>query len=101
MNQKQSGPITGGNQGQGQDNRKQLHCNSLAAQQQRLLAALQRGPVSTLEARADLDILHPAGRAKELRRMGYRIETHWIERPTDCGKLHRVGEYILAVEPGA
>jgi hypothetical protein len=31
----------------------------------------------------------------ELRRRGYLIDTVWIERPTDCGKLHRVALYVL------
>jgi hypothetical protein len=34
----------------------------------------------------------------ELRKRGYQIKTVWIKRPTDCGKLHRIGLYIL--QPG-
>ena len=79
---------------------RQQH-NSTEAQRQRLLAALRRSPVTTIEARRDLDILHPAGRVKELRHNeGHQILTAWSYEPTDCGKLHRVARYVL-VKRGA
>lgn len=70
--------------------------NSLAAQRQRILRALRAGPVSTIQARRNLDILCPAARVLELRRAGYRIKTVWVWERTDCGKSHRVGLYVLA-----
>jgi len=70
--------------------------NSLAAQRQRMLRALRAGPVSTIRARRNLDILHPAGRVRELRLIGHNIRTIWTREQTDCGKHHRVGLYVLA-----
>lgn len=72
------------------------HHNSTAAQRQRLLKALRRGHVSTIYARRNLDILHPAGRVRELRLIGHNIRTIWTREQTDCGKYHRVGLYVLA-----
>lgn len=64
------------------------------AQRTRLLSAIRQFPVSTIEARQFLDIMHPAGRVKELRECGWRIDTHWISQETDCGRRHRVALYI-------
>jgi hypothetical protein len=69
--------------------------NSAHAQRQRLLERLKVAPVDTVTARHELDILCPAARVLELRRRGHEIETVWIERQTDCGKLHRVALYVL------
>lgn len=71
--------------------------NSAHAQRQRLLARLKASPIDTVAARHELDILCPAARVLELRRRGYRIETVWIERQTDCGKVHRVALYVLQI----
>lgn len=78
------------------------HDNSTSAQRRRLLEAMSRHPVSTIEARRDLDILHPAGRVKELRDWeGHQIDTVWSHEPTDCGKLHRVARYVLVKRSAA
>lgn len=75
------------------------HPNTSAAQRARILAWLQAGrPLTTLEARRELDVLHPAGRVEELRKAGIQIATSWIKEPTDGGQLHRVGRYHLLVE---
>ncbi|MDF1528704.1 MAG: helix-turn-helix domain-containing protein [Sedimenticola sp.] len=78
---------------------QQKHNTSSDAQRQRLLKALKQGPVTTLQARAGLDILCPATRIFELRH-GSRlnITMRWIIQYTDQGQKHRVGEYSL--EPG-
>ena len=68
--------------------------NSASAQRARLLQRLKVGPVDTLEARSDLDIMHPAARCMELRNQ-YRIDTVWVMRHTDAGKPHRVALYVL------
>lgn len=74
--------------------------NDAATQRALLLAALQsHGVISTIEARAFLDILHPAGRIKELRGQGHNIVTLWADKPTEAGKLHRVAVYLLAHVP--
>ncbi|MEQ1837779.1 MAG: helix-turn-helix domain-containing protein [Candidatus Nitrotoga sp.] len=72
--------------------------NSVHAQRQRLLERLKVAPVDTITARRELDVMHPAARIMELKRRGNQIDTVWVERPTDCGKVHRVALYVL--QPG-
>ncbi|WP_151448500.1 helix-turn-helix domain-containing protein [Lacisediminimonas profundi] len=72
-----------------------MHPNSVSAQRARLLDQLRQGPVSTLDARAVLDVMHPAARVMELREQGYQIETLWSREPSPCGRLHRVARYVL------
>lgn len=68
------------------------------AQQARLLAALRQNPITTIEAREVLAIMHPAGRIKELRAQGYEIVTLW-QTDSDVSKTrHRVGLYCLMQE---
>lgn len=73
--------------------------NSTEAQRQRLLAALRRRPVTTIEARRDLDIMAPAPRIFELRQRGFQIVTIWAHQATDCGREHRVALYVLIKGP--
>lgn len=80
----------------GSGRRKAQHSNDSAAQRRRLLAALQVGPITTIEARRDLDVLMPAARVFELRAVGYRITTYRVEQRTECGRLHNVARYGLA-----
>lgn len=68
---------------------------SAAAQRARLLDALRCAPVTTLEARRNLDVLHPAMRVCELRKEGYRIDTVRVHQETECGKSHSVAKYLL------
>lgn len=68
---------------------------SAAAQRKRLIDVLKLGPVTTIEARRDLDILMPAARIRELRLAGKNIQTLWTEQETDSGRLHRVARYVL------
>jgi hypothetical protein len=74
--------------------------NSAAAQRGRVLVALRSGPKSTLHLRRDCDVLAPAARVLELKQRGHHILTHWVNEPTDCGKLHRVALYVLLQETG-
>lgn len=69
--------------------------SSVHAQQQRLLERLKIAPIDTITARRELDVMHPAARIMELRRRGYRIDTVWVDRQTDCGKVHCVALYVL------
>ncbi|PXX12360.1 helix-turn-helix protein [Nitrosomonas ureae] len=39
--------------------------------------------------------MHPAARVMELRKRGIGINTIWIERASDCGKIHRIACYVL------
>lgn len=72
-----------------------VNSNSSNAQRKRFLERLKLGPVDTVTARSELDILCPAARVLELRKLGYNIETVWLNRPTDCGDVHRVALYVL------
>lgn len=76
-----------------------VYDTSARAQRQRIEAWLrEHGSIDTLTARRELDVLIPAARIHELRhRHGLRIDLVWIDRPTDCGKTHRVGKYVLQV----
>ncbi len=68
---------------------------SAAQQRARLEIYLRRhGSVSTLEARRELDIMHPAGRVLELRQAGCKIRTAWVNTTTNGGRRHRVARYV-------
>lgn len=75
--------------------------NSASAQRSRLLAALHKGPVSTLKARREYDILHPAARVLELRARGHLIDTVPTDDFTSEGKPHRVALYLYRGKKGA
>ena len=76
--------------------------NSAQAQRNRLLRYLkEHGAITTLEARKQLDCLHPAMRVLELRAKGWRIVTVWVNQATDCGKMHRIARYVLQGEVAA
>lgn len=67
-----------------------------AAQRTRILAHLQAGrPLTTIQARRELDTLHPAARVLELRRAGWPIAMTWVSEETSAGRRHRVGKYWL------
>lgn len=70
--------------------------NSARSKCNRILAALQRlGSVTTIECTRYLDVVHPPRRVMELRERGHEIDTTWVHHPTECGKVHRVGMYVL------
>ena len=73
--------------------------NAAAAQLARILAHLQAGrPLTTIQARRELDTLHPAARVMELRRAGWSIATTWAREETDAGQVHRIARYALLCE---
>lgn len=75
--------------------------NDAETQANRSLEALQVFfSLTTQDLRQDLDIMHPAGRIKELRRRGFHIQTHWENYPTASGKLHRMGRYVYMGREG-
>lgn len=78
-------------------NGKANHSDTSArAQRFRLLAALKQGSVTTFHARADLNILMPAARVKELRSLGYNIATERIQLFDQQGNRHSgVAKYVL------
>lgn len=62
--------------------------SSASAQRARLLARLQHGPVDTITARRELNILMPAARIKELRERGHPILAQRISMTDDQGRTH-------------
>lgn len=109
INRKEASPVQAGTLGETSSKNQANHNlfqptdqsilgNSAADQRHRLHAAIQeRGSISTIEARKpDLDIMHPAARIMELRKAGVSIETIRVSVPTEAGKMHSVGRYILA-----
>ena len=89
---------TGGNQWATQTKHPKNNGNSASAQRQRLLEALRNQPMNTVQIRRELDILGVAPRVFELKKAGHKIVTHRQHVPTDCGKMHCVGLYVLEKE---
>ena len=79
------------------ENNQQMKNNGIEASMQcaRLLSALRIGPITTLEARRTLDVMHPAARVQELREAGHDIVTVWTHDFTSEGHSHRVAKYLL------
>lgn len=71
------------------------HPNTAKEQRARVLAWLRNASLSTLEARSELDVMHPAARVMELRKDGYRIDKVTVQEATPCGQVHRVARYVL------
>lgn len=69
--------------------------NSTAAQRARIFDRLQRQPLTTLQARAELDVMHPAARVMELRSLGHEIITQRTQEHSEAGELHCVARYVL------
>ena len=86
-----------------QDNQNKLHLNenSLSAQRRSLLEWMRnRGPIDTLTARRDLNILMPASRIKELKNQGYIFHTQRITITDEQGRSHsNIAQYTLIGEP--
>lgn len=73
--------------------------HSSAEQERKMMAALRAGPITTLEAANDLDIVHPPSTIRRLREKGHQILTHWTYQATDDGRApHRVAKYVLLRE---
>ena len=60
------------------------------SQQARVLDYLQSKPLSTIAARNELNVMHPASRVQELKAQGYNIITHWT-----VVDGHRIASYVL------
>ncbi len=71
-------------------------CTAYSQRQQILDWLILHNTLTTLQARKELDIMHPAARIQELREQGHNIITHWTT--DDNGKYkHRVACYVLLV----
>lgn len=73
---------------------KTIQSNCVQSQQRKILEWLRSGPLSTYQARTELDIFHPAARVQELRSQGHNIHTYWETVDTGQSK-HRVAKYVL------
>ena len=69
--------------------RSNIDDTSASSQRVRLLERLQLGPVDTITARVELNVLHPAARIQELRESGHLISTHRQTIHDDQGRPHR------------
>lgn len=80
--------------------KQELNFNTLSAQRTRILGCLrQYGTISTSEAREEQGIMHPAGRIRELRLMGYVIKCDLKNYQDTAGINHKMGIYTLISEP--
>lgn len=66
------------------------------SQCQRLLKRIEQGPITTFEARHNLDIVNVPARIFELRHMhGFNIQTCWSFGANPGGGRHRIARYVL------
>jgi len=73
---------------------KQSYSTKVQSQRKRILNWLTTKPLTTIQARTELDIMHPASRVQELKAQGHNIFTHWETVDTGKGR-HRVASYVL------
>lgn len=80
--------------------RSNIDETSAATQRARLLERLHIGPVDTITARTELNILHPAARVLELKERGHHIVTHRSRLEDAQGHSHAgVAVYYLGGQP--
>ena len=76
--------------------------NNAETQANRALEAFQKfNSLTTQDLRHDFDIMHPAGRVKELRGRFFEILTIWESYPTASGKFHRMARYVYMGSEGS
>lgn len=69
--------------------------NSTDSQRARILAWFRTcSTLTTLQARQQLDVMHPAARVQELKSLGCKIDTVRTTDMTPEGKAHRVAKYV-------
>ncbi len=74
---------------------------STYAQRTRLLERLQLGPIDTITARSELNVMMPAARIKELRDSGHPIKTHRLTRTDEQGRTHHGVALYFLTQPEA
>jgi len=74
-------------------NKKSYSINA-QSQRNRLLARLLISPITTLQARSELNIVNPSQRIFELKAEGHNIHTHWETIETGKTK-HSMVAYVL------
>lgn len=71
-------------------------CTSVAAQRGRIRDfLLKHGRATTIDLRDQCNAMAPAARIKEMRALGWSIETVWIWAHDAQGRPHRCGLYTL------
>lgn len=70
--------------------------NRTAAQRERILRRLQRGPATRLALERECAAPSVTKRISELRRAGWAIESQWIEVAASDGTLNEATLYSLA-----
>jgi len=71
--------------------------NNAQCQKKRLLDYLrQHGRITTIQARAEPDIMMPATRVFELKQDGHNIITYRRQADTGLGLHKKIAEYVLA-----
>ncbi|MDI1308460.1 MAG: helix-turn-helix domain-containing protein [Methylotenera sp.] len=55
----------------------------------------EKGSITTAQAREYLDVMSPAARILQLKKVGYQIITIWDSWTSEHGIKHRIGRYVL------
>jgi hypothetical protein len=86
---------------QASHNKSPLDDTSGSAQRRRLLNWMRNnGPIDTMAARRDLNILMPAARIKELKDRGYTFHTQRVTITDEQARSHsNIALYTLIGEP--
>lgn len=71
-----------------------------ASQCNRILEYLRTKSLTTIDARTELDIMHPSARVQELKEQGHNIVTYWEVVDNGQGK-HRIANYVLFSKKGS
>lgn len=73
--------------------------HSSTEQDRKMIEALRNGPISSIEAAQELDIVQPPSTIRRLRKRGFDIITRWTYQPTEPGRPpHRIAKYVLMQE---
>lgn len=95
-NNKNKGAAAGTNHPEHLQHKPKLTDNSVHNQRLKLLDyLLERGSITTSEAREKLDIYYPPARKFELCQAGYLIEKIWDNWTSEHGIKHRIARYVL------
>ena len=87
--------IKAANRGSKNEKQRGNYTSTAYSQRQQILDWLiLHNTLTTLQARKELDIMHPAARIQELREQGHNIITYWATEDTGKG-CHRVARYVL------
>jgi hypothetical protein len=91
MNHKKESPAL-----QGNSINNNLNDTAVTAQRKRILERLPQQPLTTVQARDELNVMAPAARIFELRyNYGFNIVTNWIVSVDSSGRKHRMAQYVL------